>query len=60
MGRCPGELEYVNQLKGAGVQISLSDYRTLAALNREDLILFNEAEAQRVQDDAELRGKGQD
>ena len=57
MGRCPGELSWVNQLKGAGVQITLADYRTLAALNVEDLILFNEAEAQRAEDAAELGRK---
>ena len=59
MGRCPGELEYLNHLKGAGVQISLADYRTLAALDRDDLILWNESEVQRLQDDAELAKKGE-
>ena len=45
-------------MKGAGVQITLADYRTLAALNVEDMILFNEAEAQRAEDAAELGRKG--
>ena len=48
----------MNQLKGAGVQITLSDYLTLASLNRDDLVLFNEAEAQRAEDAAELGRKG--
>ena len=48
----------MNQLKGAGVQITLADYRTMAALNVEDMILFNEAEAQRAEDAAELRRNG--
>ena len=34
--------------------LTLQDYLSLASLNRDDLVLFNEAEAQRARDDAEL------
>lgn len=54
-GQCPRELSYVNDIKGTGVQFTLQDYRSLAAINRDDLVLFNQAEAQRMKDDAELR-----
>ena len=54
MGRCPPELGYINALRGAGVTLTLSDYKGLASLNRDDLILWNEAEAQRAEDQAEL------
>lgn len=41
------------------MQITLADYRSLAALNRDDLVLW--AEAQRLKDEAEMRGReGQD
>ena len=36
----------------------MSDYRGLASINRDDLALWNEAEAQRMKDESELsRGK---
>ena len=54
MGRCPPELQYINALRGAGVTLTLRDYQGLASLNRDDLVLWNEAEAQRARDDAEL------
>jgi hypothetical protein len=53
--RCPPELGYINTLKKAGIVLSLSDYREMAALNRDDLALWNEAEYQREADRAELR-----
>lgn len=59
MGRCPSELQYINSLRGAGVTLTLKDYQSLASLNRDDLILWNEAEVQRARDDAEL-DKGKD
>ena len=34
--------------------LTLGDYKGLASLNRDDLILWNEAEAQRAEDQAEL------
>jgi len=60
MGRCPSELQYINAFRGAGVTLTLWDYRSLASLNRDDLVLWNDAEAQRAKDEAELtkRGKG--
>ncbi len=59
MGRCPPELQYINALRGAGVTLTLRDYQSLASLNRDDLVLFNEAEAQRARDDEKL-GKGEE
>ena len=38
--------------------LTLADYRGLTSINRDDLVLFNEAEAQRTRDEWELeRGK---
>ena len=54
MGHCPPELQYINSLRGAGVTLTLKDYQSLASLNRDDLILFNEAEAKKAKDDGEL------
>jgi len=58
MERCPPELGYINSLKKAGVVINLADYRGLAAINRDDLILWGDAEAQRLQDEQKLRELG--
>lgn len=55
MKQCPPELGYVNDLKRAGITITLEDYRKLSNLNRDDIALFNEAEAQRIEDEIELR-----
>lgn len=55
MGQCPRELEYVNLMKLAGVRIGLSDYWDIAAINRDDLALWSQAEAQRAEDEAKLR-----
>jgi len=58
MKQCPSELRYINNLKRAGIVITLADYRKMASLNRDDLILWNDAEAQRIQDEQELRNMG--
>jgi hypothetical protein len=54
MGECPPELSYLNNIKGAEVTLTLSDYRKLAAISRDDLILWNEAALQRAEDKAAL------
>ena len=58
MKQCPPELSYVNDLKRAGVVITLEDYLKLSSLNRDDMVLWNEAEAQRTEDEIELRKQG--
>lgn len=56
--KCPPELGYVNDLKRVGVTITLKDYQELASLNRDDLAVWNEAEAQRTEDEIELQKQG--
>ena len=58
MERCPLELGYINNLKKAGIVLNLADYRGLSAINRDDLILWGEAEAQRLEDEQKLREQG--
>jgi len=58
MERCPPELGYINNLKKAGIVLNLADYRGLSAINRDDLILWGEAEAQRLEDEQKLREQG--
>ena len=58
MMQCPPELMYVNNLKKAGITLTLSDYKGMAALNRDDIALWNEAEAQRTKDETELQKQG--
>ncbi len=53
--RCPPELNYINVLKKAGITLTLSDYKSLASLNRDDLVLWSEAENQREVDRIELK-----
>ena len=55
MKQCPPELSYVNDLKRTGITITLEDYLKLSSLNRDDLMLWNTAEAQRIEDEIELR-----
>jgi len=58
MERCPPELGYINNLKKTGIVLNLADYRGLSAINRDDLILWGEAEAQRLEDEQKLREQG--
>jgi len=58
MERCTPELGYINTLKKAGIVLNLADYRGLSAINRDDLILWGEAEAQRLEDEQKLREQG--
>ena len=58
MERCPPELGYINSLKKAGIALTLADYWDLASINRDDLILWGEAEAQRLEDEQKLRELG--
>ena len=58
MERCPPELGYINNLKKAGIILNLADYWGLSAINRDDLILWGEAEAQRLEDEQKLREQG--
>jgi len=57
MGQCPSELRYCNDLRAAGVTITLADYRGLASINRDDLVLMGEAAARKAEDDITLAGK---
>lgn len=45
---------YVNRIVSAGAVLNLSEYKDLAAINRDDFVLWNEAEAQRKADAIEL------
>lgn len=45
---------YLNNIQGSGVSLTLSDYRDLDALTRDDLVLWREAERQKQDDDYEL------
>ncbi len=45
---------YVNLMKAAGVVLLLGDYVSLAAINRDDLVLWHFAEQQRIEDDNKL------
>lgn len=51
----PGNLAYINMMLGAGVQLTLSDYRGLAAINRDDLVDWNMAREQRMKDEVALK-----
>jgi len=49
---------YVNALASSGVVLNLTEYKDLAAINRDDIVLWNQAEAQRQHDEIELANKG--
>ena len=59
-GYCPPQLAYINDWKMAGIQVTLRDYREMAALNWSDLVLWGECESQRMQDETELQKQKQD
>ena len=54
IGRIPPPLAYLYLITTAGVTFTLADYRTMAAINRDDLVLWNEAKIQREKDEAEM------
>lgn len=48
----------MNQIVLSGVRITLSEYRDLAAINRDDLVLWESARLQRQEDELDLAIKG--